>query len=460
MQARVLKALVLVVFLLQPMAAVGAAPLSQAGENAASLDFPNTITFTAELQAPAGVASVTLEYGTRQSTCGEVIAKAFPDFTPGTSAQVEWTWDMRQGGGLPPGAVIWWRWRVTDSAGAETVTPEKTVTWLDSLYDWQVLDGGPLRLHWYGRDRAFVQEMMAAGLDGLKYNEEQSGLKTDMPIDLYLYPNYDDMREAILYEPSWTGGMAFPEHNVVIMGTSGSDSDWNQSTVVHELTHVLVGHLTFSCLSIMPTWLNEGLAVYSEGGLDAASAAQLQEAIDADTLLPVRSLSAGFSEVADKAYLSYSQSYSIVKFLIETHGQAKMSALLESLKTGMAVDEALTSTYGFDADGLEDAWRQSIKAAPRAASAQPTAQPSPTFVPTYMPVMGDAGAVSTPPAVPTSSFGQTTPEPTPGTGSGPPLILTLTLLSFCCIFALLFGVIVLMVVVRTTRKNGGQNAAQ
>ena len=40
-----------------------------------------------------------------------------------------------------------------------------------------------------------------------------------------------------------------------------------------------VVHLTFSCLGDVPTWLNEGLAVYSEGGLDPASARQLEEAI-------------------------------------------------------------------------------------------------------------------------------------------------------------------------------------
>ena len=28
------------------------------------------------------------------------------------------------------------------------------------------------------------------------------------------------MQEAILYEPSWTGGMAFPEYNIFIMGVS------------------------------------------------------------------------------------------------------------------------------------------------------------------------------------------------------------------------------------------------
>jgi len=208
----------------------------------------------------------------------------------------------------------------------------------------------------------------------------------------------------------------------------------------------------------VPTWLNEGLAVYSEGELDPGSQQQLEDAIRNDTLLTVRSLSAGFSEVSDKAYLSYSQSYSITKFLIETYNQEKMTSLLVSLREGAAIDDALMQIYGFNIDGLEDVWRQAIGAPPRPISAQPTSQPTPTFVPTIVPVsvlpLGTNQA--TPTAIPTSSFDD---QPTPGTPvrTAPPLWLTLTLLGFCCIFAFLIGVVVLGFVVRNQNRPGGKN---
>jgi hypothetical protein len=218
-----------------------------------------------------------------------------------------------------------------------------------------------------------------------------------------------------------------------------------------------VGHLTFSCLGDVPTWLNEGLAVYSEGELDPASERQLEDAIRDDTLLTVRSLSSGFSEVADKAYLSYSQSYSITKFLIEAHGQEKMTSLLVSLRDGLTIDEALMQTYGFNVEGLEQAWREAIGARPPSVSAQPTAQLAPTFVPTIVPVGGQVSSVLqyTPTPVPTSSFsvGPTqTPAPT-----GPPLALTMILLGMCCAFLVLIGVVVLGFVVRRQNREGGNN---
>ena len=430
------------------------APRADVTDDQVTFSFPETATFSATLSANSNITSVTLEYGNEQLTCGEVTAKAFPEFTSAKTTQIEWTWDMRQSGSLPPGAQIWWRWLYTDETGAEFSSEIKTATWLDDVHDWQTISSGDLRLHWYGKDQAFAQTMLDAGLEGLRRNKEQAGLGTDAPIDLYVYPNYDDMKDAILYEPSWTGGMAFPEYNIFIMGISASDSTWDQNTVIHELTHILIGHFTFSCIGTVPTWLNEGLAMFSEGKLDSNAQAQLDQAIRDDTVLTVRSLNGGFSELSDKANLSYSQSQSIVSFLIETYGQEKLTQLLAALRDAKPIDDALLEVYGFDTDGLEDAWRQSVGAAPRAVSAQATAMPAPTFVPTYVPVSGAPLAVTpTPYAVPTSSF--TNAEP--ATSQTPFIALTIALVCICLVILLIIGVVVLGLIVRSQNQKAGKN---
>jgi hypothetical protein len=454
MRLKITSIIALFILMAGPSYAVSAASLADVTEDKVTLNFPETATFSAQLSASATITSVTLEYGNEQQTCGEVVAKAFPQFNPSTTVDLEWTWDMRQSGSLPPGSTLWWRWRYADETGQEYTSETQTATWLDDRHDWETVSSGNIRLHWYDKDESFAQTMLDAGLEGLRRNEEQAGLTTDSPVDIYVYPNYNDMQDAILYEPSWTGGMAFPEHNIVIMGISGSDSAWDRNTVIHELTHVLVGHFTFSCIGTVPTWLNEGLAMFSEGELDSNMRSQLDQAIQSNTLIPVRSMNGGFSELPDKANLSYSESYSITKFLIDTYGQEKMTDLLVALRDAMPVDDALLEVYGFDTDGLEDGWRQSIGAVPRAVSAQPTAMPTPTHVPTYVPVSGAPLAITpTPWAVPTSSF--TGDNDTSRTA--PPIWLTLALLGFCCVFLLILGVIVLGVIVRTQNSKRGQD---
>jgi hypothetical protein len=435
-----------------------ASSFAEVTSNEIILSFPETATFRAAITSDSDIQSIVLEYGNEQQTCGEVIAKAFPQFTPGKTVQAEWTWEMRQSGSLPPGTTLWWRWRVEDANGSETISETKTTTWLDDDHNWQTLtENAFLRLHWYEGDDAFAADLANAASDGLQFNEAQAGLRAEAPIDIYIYASTDDLKEAILYEPTWVGGQAFPDQDIVILGISESDLSWGRAAMVHELTHVLVGHLTFSCLGDVPTWLNEGLAVYSEGDLDSGSQRQLEEAIRDNTLMSIRSLSGSFSEVSDKAFLSYSQSYSITKFLIETYGQENMTALLLALRGGKVSDDALVQTYGFDTEGLEDAWRQAIGAQPRLVSAQPTARPSPTFIPTIVPFSGVPVVQQiTPTMIPTSSF-ENTPTTEVPARTRPPLGLTLILLALCCGMLLLVGVVILGFVVRRQNGQGGNH---
>jgi hypothetical protein len=143
--------------------------------------------------------------------------------------------------------------------------------------------------------------------------------------------------------------------------------------------------------------LNEGLAMYGEGGPQPAEVTLFDQAKAADQLPALRSLSGNFSEESDRANLSYTVSYSVVNFLIQTYGRDKMTALLIALRDGATADGALQAVYGFDTDGLEDAWRASVGATPRIGTSNPTPVPTATQVPTFVPV----GAAPTAPAVPT-----------------------------------------------------------
>jgi hypothetical protein len=402
----------LLLLLLIPALSIVALPVAAQGTITVSndqpkLEFPDRLTFRADFQNDRPIEKVVLEYGVDQWTCGTVIAKAFPEITPGQDVSAEWTWEMKQSGSQPPGSKIWWRWRITDDQGQEIATNRKETVWLDDQHDWQTQSGGNINLHWYAGGSSFGRELHESAAKSLNDLGTVTGLRTNKPIDLYIYGDTADMRDAVLFEPGWTGGLAYSDHNIVIIGISPDQMDWGKRTQAHELTHVLVGQLTFSCLSDIPTWLQEGLAVYGEGGPDVAAQRQFDDAIKDDALLPVRSLSGGFSEDPSKADVSYTQSYSLVKFLIEKYQQAKMLDFLRALRDGGTVDGALQQTYGFDIEGFEEAWRADIGAQPRSGSAtKPTPTLVPTIVPTFVPASID---VTGPTPAPTRQR----PTPTP-----------------------------------------------
>lgn len=409
MKARILSFLVWIVLLAaaQPQAVHAQAGLTVTN-NQALQEFPERLTFSVDLQSEVPITRVVLEYGVAQLTCADVFAKAFPEITPGAQLAVSWTWEMKQSGSQPPGATIWWRWRVTDANGAESVTETSSLVWLDAERPWQTIRGGNINLHWYGGGNSFGRQLHTSAVQSLQSLARTTGLIAHQPIDLYIYSNLDDLRAAVLYEPGWTGGLAYADHNLAVIGISPDQMAWGKRAQAHELTHVLVGHLTFGCLSHVPTWLNEGLAVYGEGGPEPYTLDQLEAAIAADELLPVRALSGSFSEDPAQADLSYSQSYSLTKHLIDAYGREKMLNLLTLLREGIPVDEALLAVYGFDVEGFEDEWRAAVGAAPRReTTTDPTATPLPTPVPTIVPVSG----VSVPVHI----------EPTPAATAVPPV---------------------------------------
>src|SRR3972149_1346900 len=109
------------------------------------IEFPERMTFNAQVEGSADIERVVLEYGVERLTCGTVTAKAFPDFEPGRSVTVAWTWEMLQSwGSEPPGATIWYRWRAIDQAGNEAVSDEQRVVWLDEVHDWQSISRGKI----------------------------------------------------------------------------------------------------------------------------------------------------------------------------------------------------------------------------------------------------------------------------------------------------------------------------
>jgi hypothetical protein len=100
--------------------------------------------------------------------------------------------------------------------------------------------------------------------------------------------------------------------------------------------------------------------MYNEGELDPYLRPYFDRAILDDKLISVRSLCSPFSAEPEKAYLSYAESYSLVEYLLDNYGQDKMLDLLALLKQGSGYDEALTEVYGFDIDGFDARWRETL----------------------------------------------------------------------------------------------------
>jgi hypothetical protein len=362
----------------------------------ALVDFPDSVTFRLTLDENTPITQATLTYQLGLNSCLQAGTQV-PVEVDGPV--IEWTWVMSRSGNPPPGAQMWWQWSLTDQAGNVTQTPRQELTFQDERFDWQTVEteagvaGTPIRLHWY-RGEEVGPRLLEAAVAGLERLEEDVGIQLDGDVEFFIYGDSADMRQALLYVQDWAGGVAFSEYNTILIGVPPDQVEgWGVSTVRHELAHLVIGQFARSCLGgSLPTWLSEGLAMYAEGEPDETTRRDIEMGIEFDTFMPVRSLNGAFPARGSEATSAYSQSYSLVDFLLDKYGQEKMQALLLALAGASGYDQALEQVYGFNVDGLEEAWRAAIGAPPRSIPPTPT-----PIVAAAIPTVNPAGAAQSQP---------------------------------------------------------------
>ncbi|HUN23175.1 MAG TPA: peptidase MA family metallohydrolase [Anaerolineales bacterium] len=458
----------ILIWLIGLTALLGYAPHAQAKpitaptilSDSVEFDFPNAATFQLSAQSDVNITEVRFEFGHRVNDCGNDLSYALPDFEAGKQVEVSYEWNMRATVPLPPGAQIWYRWVITDANGQQITSERTELTWLDDKHDWQEIEKDTVVLHWYAGRDSFAEQLLNTAVQAKADIANAYNISTDNKVHFYIYKNTNEMRDSLLFEPQWTGGQAFSDQNIVVIGIgdNSSDLEWGLRTVAHEFTHVIVGNVVSSCYASVPTWFNEGIAMYIEGEDASYEKGVLDDAIKSGDLFALRPLSNGFTEDPDKANLAYLQSKSIVGYLVKTYGKEKMQALLQAFNQGYQYDNALQIALGVQLEELERNWRASVGASELPL---PTAgfTATPTIFPTYEPYSAVLQAET-----PTVSPVQATlaAQPTRQSGDIPPSSnsdnTTLGLLVFAAIGALCcLGLVAFVgIVVWVMRKSGGK----
>jgi len=348
------------------------------------VDFPSQAVFTIRAESSAQIVDIRLDYRVDKLNYADVVSEGWADFTPGDTVDASWIWDMRNSS-LPPGAEVTYWWVIEDADGSQFQTAPEVMQFDDDRYSWYSLTDtvpqvGELAIFWYQGTESFAQQLMNACEAGLNTLTQDIGAYPERPIRIYVYASADDMQGALISSNEWSGGVAFTDFGLIAIGIPPSQLDWGKGALVHELTHLVVREATFSPYGQLPIWLDEGLAMYNEAGVDPSLDASLRGTVAGTDLISVRTLCSPFSAYSDKAYLSYAESYSIVKYLLDSYGQDKMLDLLSALKQGNTYDEALTEVYGFDIDGLDANWRATLTS-DTAAPASPAGPPPATSFP-------------------------------------------------------------------------------
>ena len=328
-------------------------------------EFNDQLIFTLNAESSAEIQEVDLLYRVVSQLA---TTKNAAEFTPGTSVAAEFEIDLSEPGNyLPPGAELEYWWKITDADGNELKTEKERLLYLDNRHDWQELQNDRVTLFWYNGDEDFGQALFDRANVALDTLESDIGIALEEPIKIFIYGDHGDLMSALsTTAQEWTGGVAYTEFGVVLIGIAPRQLDWGLNAMTHEMSHLVIHQATDNPFGGMPRWLDEGIAVYNENRdeLDQDFALTFNRAVANDELMTLRTLSSPFPADPMQANLAYGQSGAVVKFIVDTYGTDAMAELLAIFAEGALYDEALEQALGVNTDALDNAFRESVGLAP------------------------------------------------------------------------------------------------
>lgn len=376
-------------------------------------EFPDSITFSLIAESSAArITEVQLLYGASRSQSLTVVNAIF---TPGQ--QIEATHQLdTQVFHVPVGVELTYRWIIQDSDGNEIETPRQTFDYLDDRFVWDERTSQGVSVYWYRGGNEFGDELIETTERALENLQRDIGATVVDPVSIYIYADTTDMRAALQSnEVEWVGGQAQPGLGLIIGAISPGDTSEVRRIIPHELSHQVLHQATENPYGGVPLWFEEGLAVYNQETHLDYHEFLLDEAARTGDLIPLEALAASFPTDPDRASLSYAQSHSVVRYIIDTYGADGMKGLVNAWKSAIPIDEAVTEALGLTVDELDAAWRQTLPKPERIGTSEPTPQ-----------VHAPANRFNDEPVVPSSNgastTGTTNPMPTLQSNDTSPLI--------------------------------------
>jgi hypothetical protein len=351
-------------------------------------NFPNGINFSLSLHSDVDLSEfkVTLRY-----TIAPDGASVYEEPQCNGGTAVECTYNLKSGPKLflVPGANVDYYWQIDDAGGNSVKTQPTTFVYDDTRFDWKTMTDGNLTVRYYSSDESDVRSLLETGVEGLQRMEQLLNTKVGFPVKVFLYDSAEDMQPAALSSAQSEDGL-ITLGEVFFSDTAVVAHDVRPEDVMrHELAHIVIRQAVKGPFDKLPAWLDEGTAMYAQSDLLSNEGRALDSAIEKDEVLSLRAMnSASIGRTSVNVSLFYAQAWSTVSYLVDQQGDEKFADLFATFKEGSTVDKAFQSVYGFDLDGLENAWRKSVGLPAQAASGQ---QGQTTPVPQLTPFDGNGG---------------------------------------------------------------------
>jgi hypothetical protein len=233
---------------------------------------------------------------------------------------------------------------------------------LNGPFNWQTLESGPLKVHWYQGDSNFGQAALETAQAGLESIARLVLPNLEQPVEIFIYANADDLRGSLpSANENWIAGHADPALGVVmvVIEPGAEQRITMEQRIPHELMHVMLYRSTGPGYQNLPAWLREGLATLAEIYPNADYDRVLTDAVTNNDLIPLKDLCVSFPTDAGRAFLAYAESRSFSDYLYDTYGSSGLQNLVRSYADGVDCEHGTQRAFGLSLSSLESQWHSS-----------------------------------------------------------------------------------------------------
>jgi hypothetical protein len=208
-------------------------------------------------------------------------------------------------------------------------------------------------VHWYGGSEQQARRFGELTAEGAASAEQLLGHEMVAPVDIFVYDSREDFFGALgPGAREWFGAATFPQLRTIFMWLGAGSGDYLETTMVHEVTHVVFGDATENPYHAPAKWLNEGLATWSERRTDADQRSTVEFEASGGGLFAFDAIAYDFPFGGRGSSLSYAMGTTMVGMIIDRYGEGAIARIAEAYRGGAADTEALESATGVSIDQL------------------------------------------------------------------------------------------------------------
>jgi hypothetical protein len=332
----------------QLLAASAAQALGFSGFGVATADATYGQQMTFQVGLPGGAPDkleLLLRFAGSEST---LVAPVEP-----SGDQAQYVWDAAERH-VTPNTRIAYQWRATDG-GAVSLSREQTLLYDDDRtgLDWQTAVIGDATVHWYGGAEQTSRRFGDLAAAGASRAEALLGHAMVGRVDIFVYDARADFFGALgPGAREWFGAATFPQIRTIFMWLGAGSNDYLETTIVHEVTHVVFSDATANPFHQPAKWLNEGLATWSERRSADAQRGTVESEARGGGLFAFDAIAYDFPFGSRGSSLSYAMGTTMVDMIIGTYGEGAIAKVAKAYRGGASDAEALEAGTGVTAEQL------------------------------------------------------------------------------------------------------------